>query len=222
MADRSPVMGGITVPLCTSADYFESIYSDAHGDASRVPWADLQAHPALINWLNAVAPSLIRCGGRVCAVGCGLGDDARALMARGYEVTAFDCSPTAIAWAKELDPSNAPCYCQADLFQPPQRWRRRFDLVVEINTIQSLSPDLHLGAVSAIADLVSPHGYLLAICRASDAPVAIEDGPPWALTQNQLLEATALAGLKPVEAVSVFSDEEDPAVQRMRGLFQRQ
>lgn len=217
-------MAVITVPVQTSVDHFESIYADAQGDASRIPWADDRPQPALVNWLNAVAPSLVRCGARVCAVGCGLGEDARELMRRGYEVTAFDCSPSAIAWARKLDPANARCYAQADLFQPPQRWRHRFDLVVEINTIQALSPDLRLGAMSAIADLISPHGHLLVICRGSDEPRSIEDGPPWALTESELLEAAALASLRPVQPVSAFMDEEEDgsSVQRMRALFNRQ
>lgn len=205
----------------TTADYFESIYADAGGDSARIPWADGRPHQALVNWLNAVAPSLVRCGARVCAVGCGLGDDARELMHRGYEVTAFDCSRTAVAWAKSLDPANARCYCVADLFQVPPRWKHRFDLVVEVNTIHALTPEMQEPALKSIADLVSPHGYLLAITRGAEAPPAPEDGPPWPLTYEQLVDYAARANLHPVEHVAVFDDEEDPPVQRMRGLFKR-
>jgi SAM-dependent methyltransferase len=211
----------VTSVVRTDIEHFESIYADAHGDASRIPWADLRPQPALVNWLNAIAPSIIRSGARVIAVGCGLGEDARELMRRGYDVTAFDCSATAIAWAKEIDPGNARCYYQADLFQPPPRWRHRFDLVVEVNTVQSLTPDRQVDAYKAIADVMSPHGYLLVVARNVDEPVTVDDGPPWAQTTGQLLEATKLAGLKPVDSVSVFTDDADPPVQRMRGLFRR-
>jgi len=214
-----------TFPVQTSVEYFESIYQDAKGDASRISWADQRPNPALVNWLNAVAPSLIRSGARVVCVGCGLGDDARELMCRGYDVTAFDCSATAIAWAKKIDPINARCYSQADLFQPPPRWRHRFDLVVEINTIHAISPDMHQPALAAIAGLMSPHGYLLVICRGcGDEPMSnssADESGPWPLTQGELLEAAAAAGLQPVEPLSIFTDDEDPPVQRMRGLFKR-
>ena len=56
-----------TQPLATSTDYFESIYADAEGDASRIPWEDGHASEALIHWLNTVAPSMVRCGSRVAA-----------------------------------------------------------------------------------------------------------------------------------------------------------
>lgn len=214
-------MAATSLQIQTSVEYFESIYAEAHGDASRIRWADQRPHPALVTWLNAVAPSLVRCGSRVCCVGCGLGDDARELMRRGYDVTAFDCSPTAVEWAQSLDHENARCYAQADLFQLPVRWRHRFDLVVEINTIQSLSPDLHLAATSAIADLVSPKGHLLVICRGTETQASSDDGPPWPLTQHQLIEAAAMANLRPVEPVTAFMDDEDPPVLRMRGLFKR-
>lgn len=202
-------------------EQFEAIYLDAQGDASRIPWGDQKPSAALVNWLNAVAPSLIRSGSRVVCVGCGLGDDARELMRRGYDVTAFDCSRTAVDWAKSLDPVNSRCYQQADLFQAPPKWKRRFDLVVEVNTIQSLPPEMHAGALTAITELMSPHGRLLVICRASDDAVHVEDGPPWALTREELLEAATLAGLALDGQLSVFSDDEDPPVQRMRGLFRR-
>jgi SAM-dependent methyltransferase len=222
MADRSTVMAVTTFPVQTNVEYFESIYADAQGDAARLEWVDDRPKPALVNWLNAVAPSLIRSGARVVVVGCGLGEDARELMRRGYDVTAFDCSPTAVTWAKRLDPANARCYVCADLFEPPARWRHRFDLVVEINTLQSLSPDMHHGALSAIVDMMSPHGRLLVICRGCDEPASPDDGPPWPLTENELLEAAALAGLQPADPVSIFMDDEDPPAQRMRALFKRQ
>lgn len=205
----------------TDAAHFEAIYREAQGDASRIQWADGRPSPALVNWLNAVAPSIIRCGARVACVGCGLGDDARELMKRGYDVTAFDCSKTAVAWAKKIDQENARCYFSADLFQPPPRWKHRFDLVVEINTIQALTPDLHGPALESISQLMSPHGYLLVICRCREDESVNDDASRWPLTKAELLEHAAAAGLHPVEPLAVFTDDEEPPVCRMRGLFKR-
>ncbi len=205
----------------TAVEDFEAIYAEAARDHARVPWARRRPHPALVNWLNAVAPSLVRCGARVAVVGCGLGDDARELMSRGYEVTAFDCSETAVEWAKEIDPGVADSFHVADLTDLPLRWRHRFDLVVEINTIQALPPDRREATCRHIKDLLSPHGYLLVICRGASEPVAPDDGPPWALTEDELAVVTTEAGLVVQGSVTTFLDNEVPPVMRMRGLYKR-
>lgn len=208
-----------TEPLATTVDYFESVYAEAAGDASRVPWASPHPSKALVNWLNAVAPTLVRCGGRVAIVGCGLGADAREVIRRGFEVTAFDCSGTAVDWARRLDPSHADSYVQADLFEPPGRWVRRFDLVIDINNIQALQPDFRRDAVSALSRLVAPHGHLLVICRGAAHAAGDDQGPPWPLTEDELRQATSEAGLSPLGQVCCFADDQD--VPRIRAVFRR-
>lgn len=198
---------------------FESIYCEASGDASRIPWSDGHANPALVAWLDVVAPSVVRCGARIAVVGCGLGEDARELIHRGYDVTAFDISSTAVDWARKLDPANSACYVHADLFDPPARWRHRFDLVVEIYTIQALPPATRGGTMTALGGLVSLHGHLLAICRGAETPVGDDDGPPWALTRGELLDLASAAGFGPDGDVDEFTDE--AGIARIRGLFGR-
>jgi 2-polyprenyl-3-methyl-5-hydroxy-6-metoxy-1,4-benzoquinol methylase len=208
-----------TEPLATTTEYFESVYAEAAGDASRVPWASPYPSKALVNWMNAVAPTLVRCGARVAIVGCGLGADAREIIRRGFEVTAFDCSGTAIDWARRLDPEHAECYVQADLFEPPGRWVHRFDLVIDINNIQALQRDLRRDAVSALSTLVAPHGHLLVICRGAAQPAGDAPGPPWPLTEDELMQATSEAGLSPFGPVCCFTDDKD--VPRIRAVFKR-
>ena len=209
-----------TAPTTTTLD-FESIYAAAGGDPARIPWARERPHPALVSWLNAIAPSLIRCGSRVAVVGCGLGHDAQEILRRGYDVTAFDCSETAIDWARRLDPVHADAYHVADLLHAPSRWRHRFDLVVEVNTLQSLPSDQRQDAMHAVTDLLSPHGRLLVICRGAEEPPALEDGPPWPLAEDELATLASVAGLEDDGGISIFEDGETPPVLRMRALFQR-
>jgi SAM-dependent methyltransferase len=205
-----------------TVEFFESIYGEARGDVARIPWAEERPHPALVNWLNAVAPSVIRCGARVAVVGCGLGDDALELLKRGYDVTAFDCSPTAVRWARERDPEHASAYVVADLFEPPARWRHRFDLVVEVNNLQALLPEQRGEAMRCMTDLMSRHGGLLVIGRATGTPVSAEGDPPWPLTENDLRELASDAGLAPDGPVTIFADDEKPSVLRMRALLRHQ
>jgi SAM-dependent methyltransferase len=210
-----------TSGLLSSAPDFEKIYADANGDPARIPWEDGQAHPALVTWLNAVAPSLVRCGSRVAVVGCGLGDDARALIHRGYDVTAFDCSESAIDWARRIDPSHADSYVVADLGDFPARWRHRFDLVVEVNTIQSISPERHVEVLRAMADLLAAHGHLLVVGTGRSESTA-DSGPPWPLDASELEADAACAGLVCDDGVSSFVDDQvDPPRPRVRGLFRR-
>jgi len=205
----------------SSIEAFESVYADAHGNTDLVPWSDGRPSPALVNWLNAMAPSIVRCGARIVVVGCGLGEDAREICRRGYDVTAFDCSPTAIEWARSIDSNSGVSYCVADLFDLPPKWRHRFDLVVEINTIQALPIDKRDAVVSRVAELVSPRGCLLVIARHAETSADQTDGPPWPITLDELNAATRAAGLEPQGDVSVFVDGETPPVRRMRGLFRR-
>ncbi len=212
------VMTTIALAPVTADDY-ESVYNEAHGDAARIPWPSRMASPALVNWLNAVAPTLVRCGARVAVAGCGLGHDAREVIRRGYEVTAFDVSATAIRWARSLDLDHANSYVQADLFKVPARWMRRFDLVVDGNNLSYFAPGSQPAAIAALAALLAPHGHLLVFCAGAAGGSDAEEGPPWPLSERRLREAASLAGLAAQGPVACFSDDEDQL--RLRAVFHR-
>ena len=93
--------------------WFEDLYSRAGEDSSIIPWADLEANPNLVDWLNqhdAVGY------GQALKVGSGLGDDAEELARRGFQTTAFDISQSAIAWSHRRFPTSSVSYVVADLF----------------------------------------------------------------------------------------------------------
>ena len=96
-------------------------------------------------------------------VASGLGDDAAALATKGFDVTAFDGSPTAVEWARGRHGDAAVDWHVADLFATPPDWRGAFDLVVEVFTVQSIAPDLEVAAAEAIRSFVAPGGTLVAI-----------------------------------------------------------
>lgn len=170
--------------------WFEQVYDLAAGDPAAVPWADLAAKPALRDWL-AEHPGN---GRSAVDIACGLGDNAEAIAAAGYRTTAFDLAAGAIAWARRRFPGSAVEYRVADLFDLPDAWTGRFDLVHECYTIQSLRGDLRRRAFAAIAALVAPGGRLLVICR-SRADGAVAAGPPWPLSPQELAGFEA-CGLK--------------------------
>jgi len=195
--------------------WFEQLYLDAAGDTTEISWADLEPVPALVRWLDAhpVAP-----GTRVLVPGCGLGDDAACLAGAGAAVTAFDVSPTAVAWARRRYPDTPIEWCAADLLALPEAWTAAFDLVVEVNTLQCLRDEAQAAALRALAATVAPEGRLLAIGRLRDEPDE-PDGPPWPLTRSDL-HGFVDAGLRETELEDSI-DDEDPPVRRFLATYTR-
>ncbi|GCE07252.1 class I SAM-dependent methyltransferase [Dictyobacter aurantiacus] len=180
-AGEGPVNPALRRPFDGHENWFEQVYTHANEDVNKVPWARRSNTPLLLSWLEG---QRLR-GSRTLVVGCGLGDDAEALAEHGLEVTAFDVSPSAIAWCRQRFHSSTVDYQVADLFQLPAAFERGFDLVFEALTIQSMPPSMHADAMAAIAACVAPGGTLLIICfgRQPDEPT---DGPPWPLTREEL------------------------------------
>jgi SAM-dependent methyltransferase len=134
-------------------------------------------------------------------IGCGLGDDAEEVARRGYQVTAFDLSPTAIRHCHERFPGSAVHYQVADLFHLPARWTGAFSLVVEIRTLQSLPLPQRADATAAIAATVRPGGQVFVRCLARDdgePPVS----RPWPVSPGEV-HGFVEAGLREAE----FTDQ---------------
>jgi 2-polyprenyl-3-methyl-5-hydroxy-6-metoxy-1,4-benzoquinol methylase len=143
--------------------WFEELYAQAEGQTDQVPWARLTVHPHIQHWLDH--GQIKGNGQRVMVIGCGLGDDAEALQALGFQVTAFDISETAIAWCRQRFPQSSVDYQVADLFALDPAWQQGFDLVVECRNVQALPLSVRSLALSAVAQLVAPDGTLLMVTR---------------------------------------------------------
>lgn len=163
--------------------WFEALYADAAAGQARIPWDRDFPNPLLVEWL---ANHPLEAGGkRAVVVGCGLGNDAELIAARGFDTTAFDISPTALELARHRYPDSTVRYQQADLLTLPADWRGAYDLVIECITVQALPPALHEQAAAAVASLVAVGGLLVVICGVRVAE-EVPDGPPWPLTGDEL------------------------------------
>ena len=161
--------------------WFEGVYANANQQAANIPWADLRPNPFMLEWLETHQPATRHKSAVV--VGCGLGDDAEELARRGYDVTAFDVSPTAVDWCRQRFPNSQVDYTIGDLFNLTKDWQ--FDFVLEINTIQAIPVAVRREVVNVIAGLVAPGGTLLAIGRLAKTPDQ-QIKRPWPLTRAEL------------------------------------
>ncbi|MFW9257806.1 class I SAM-dependent methyltransferase [Nostoc sp. CALU 546] len=140
--------------------WFEVLYSKAKEDTAQIPWAKLTSHPYLQDWLTNHEP--FASGQKALVIGCGLGDDAQALASLGFEVTAFDISPTAITWCQERFPDSTVNYVVTDLLAIPPQWHQAFNFVFECRNIQSLPLNVRSCVISSVAFVVAPGGTMLA------------------------------------------------------------
>jgi SAM-dependent methyltransferase len=189
--------------------WFDALYREAAGNTSIIPWADLAPRPQLIEWHRRTGQDL---HGRSClVVGCGLGDDAAYLARQGGLVTAFDVSPAAVQWCRRRFPELPVTWVVANLLLPPAEWCGRFDLVLEVNTLQTMADDTRRAALPRLAGLVAPGGILLVICRGREATDSLGERP-WPLTRADV-EALAAYDL-PMTRFDDALDAQDPPVRR--------
>jgi SAM-dependent methyltransferase len=163
--------------------WFEALYSEAAGDNEKIPWADLEPNKFFQTW--AENTGLKGNGRKAMVVGCGLGDDARYLYDLGFEVTAFDISPTAIEWAKKLHADTDIKFETADLFEPFRGWVGAFEFVLEIYTIQPLPLEMRPAVIDAVASFVAPGGKLVVVTRGREDDEMPEQ-LPWPLSRRDL------------------------------------
>lgn len=191
--------------------WFEWVYAKANGQTDDISWADLRPNPFMLKWFakTPVQPA----GKSAVVVGCGLGDDAEELARRGFNVTAFDVSPTAVEWCKRRFPNSHVNYTVGDLFNLPTDWQ--FDFVLEINTVQAIPLASRQQVMNAVASLVAPGGTLLAIGRLADSAEQ-QVKRPWPLTREEV-DLFKQSGLTETH-FETFGDSEIAALRLLRFL----
>lgn len=71
--------------------WFENLYKSNENSHENIPWARQDVNPLLQIYLDKKKVHK----GKALVIGCGLGDDAHALVNAGYETLAIDISQTA-------------------------------------------------------------------------------------------------------------------------------
>jgi SAM-dependent methyltransferase len=196
--------------------WFEALYREAEGDVEKIPWADLEPNPHFVAWLEKHKPN--GAGKKAVVIGCGLGDDAEELARYNFQVTAFDISPKAIEWAREIHPETKVDYHVANLFDLPDEWKGIFDFVLEVYTVQALPLNLREKSIKAIAELIAPGGELLYVGRGADGGETTEN-PPFPIRKSEL-DKFVEAGLTEI-GFEDFYDAKEPPTRRFRAFYRK-
>jgi len=196
--------------------WFDSIYSDVKGDHRAVFWADLEPNPYLVEWMNENPIHSKK--KRAIAVGCGVGDDAEALSAAGYDVVAFDISPNAIKLCKNRYRDSSVEYIKADLFNYPSHWKEAFDVVYECNTIQVLPGKYRIQARDAMVSFLAKDARILVSCRSREIGKEL-DGIPLALDKDEM-DGFIKAGLCE-ESFVAYDDTQTPSIPHFFAVYKK-
>jgi len=162
--------------------WFDELWSAAEGGEVDLPWDRSDAYPPVSREVAALGPGA---GRRAVVVGAALGADAEALQRAGWQTTAFDISPAAVRLATSRYPSSRVDYRVADLLELPDDLVGAFQLVVEVFTVQAMSPPVRTEAIAGIRRLLAPGGTAVVVqfVRGDTDPNA---GPPWLLDEAEM------------------------------------
>ena len=195
-------------------NWFEQLYAESERDGFPISWVDLAPNPYLVDWLRKHTTPR----GRALVVGCGYGDDAELLEARGLDVVAFDVAPSAIDRCRARFAESRVGYGVVDVLRPPAAWTAAFDFVFEAYTVQVLPGEARATCAHAIGGFVAPGGTLLVVVRSrrEQDPVGLM---PWPLTRAELDEF-AVPGLT-LTGLDEIVEPGDPPVPRFVAEFSR-
>ena len=160
------------------------------------PWD--KGHPApLLDELARNRPDIFK--GRVLVPGCGLGHDARWLVEQDCEVTGLDIAPSAVARAKEHDPSGRVRFVQGNLFDLPADLRGAFDMVWEHTCLSAMPPELRPSYAAGMVSALKPGGCIVGVFYMNPDMDPGEMGPPFGLSVDELIAMWAAVGMVPEE-----------------------
>jgi len=196
-----------------ATEWFDGLYKENKESQENIPWARQAVNPLLQSYLEN--DNIHK--GKALVIGCGLGDDARALEEAGYDVVAIDVSQTALDLAQERFSDSTIIFEKQDIFDMPLKYHSYFDFVFEAFTIQSLPVEFREKMICAISEILANDGKLLLIAHKREEDF---DGPPWPLELNEvnLFKWEGLTEL----SHELHTEESKISNTRFRILYQKQ
>lgn len=186
-------------------DPFRGRQPTSHERMSGRPW-DASYHDGPAPWdIGRPQPVVVRVAsadgfaGAVLDAGCGTGENALHIAARGLPVLGVDVAETALVMArkKAQDRGIEVEFELADAFQL-EHLRRRFETVLDCGLFHTFDRDERSAYVASLASVTEPGGTLHVLCFSDEAP----DTGPHPVSQEQLRAAFNLGNAWNVAAIA--------------------
>ena len=159
-------------------------WDDSYRDALAPPWDLGRPQPAIVRLAERDGFA-----GSVLDAGCGTGEHALYLAARGHETLGVDVAATAISQAREkaADRGIAASFLVADALQL-ERLDRTFERVLDVGLFHTFDDDERARYVESLARVASPGSVLHLLCFSDATP---GDQGPRRVTEAELRSAFA-------------------------------
>ncbi len=190
-------------PTFPKHDPASPAFWDVRFDAAFTPWDQGGVPLSLVNYV-----SQSRTPKKVLIPGCGAAHEVCVFADHGWDVTAIDFSPAAVAQAKQLLGELAIHVREADFFGEALG-RERFDAMYERAFLCALPRHQRVAWAARVADLIAPGGRLFGFFFFD----ASEKGPPFGISStalDALLEKhfDRIEDAEPADSIGVFAGKE--------------
>ena len=132
--------------------------------------------------MRAVRGAGLPKGTRVLTPGCGRGHEALFLAQEGFEVTAVDFAPSAVAYLKARAEGLPIRALERDLFSIDKDMAGCFDLVVEHTCFCAIPLEMRDAYAEVIARVLAGGGRIIGLFYETEK----EDGPPFRTTDEDV------------------------------------
>ncbi len=131
--------------------------------------------------------------GRLLVPGAGRGHDAREFARHGFQVTAVDFSPYAVAEMRRLAVPDAPIeILHQDFFALGAEWNGVFDYVLQYTCFCAIDPARRTEYADVVARALKPGGILIDLAFPLNHRTG---GPPFSVSVQEIIDLFGARGL---------------------------